>query len=224
MPSESKNPTSGSESVSTESVSTESVSADALPSQPQSSWLKKSQKENLQIVAIALVLAVVIRLFVAEPRFIPSDSMLPSLEIGDRLVVEKISYAFRPPATGDIIVFEPPAQLQVYGYPAHKAFIKRVIGTPDDVVQVHNGVVYLNDRPLSEPYIAAPPAYELNPVRVPAGSFFVMGDNRNNSNDSHVWGFLPQQNIIGRAIFRFFPFDRAGKLNQKLGFKDTSHP
>ncbi|HEY9641104.1 MAG TPA: signal peptidase I, partial [Coleofasciculaceae cyanobacterium] len=92
------------------------------------------------------------------------------------------------------------------------AFIKRVIGTPGDVVQVKAGTVYLNGHPLTEPYIAEQPAYELDPVQVPDDQLFVMGDNRNNSNDSHVWGFLPQQNIIGRAVFRFFPFDRIGFL------------
>ncbi|NJR66886.1 MAG: signal peptidase I, partial [Leptolyngbyaceae cyanobacterium CRU_2_3] len=121
--------------------------------------LQKSQKENLQIVAIALVLAVLIRLFIAEPRFIPSDSMVPSLLIGDRLVIEKVSYRFQPPTTGDIVVFEPPPQLQMYGYAPDKAFIKRVIGTPGDTVQVKAGKVYLNHQPLTEPYIAEPPDY-----------------------------------------------------------------
>ena len=176
--------------------------------------LKKSQKENLQIVAIALILAVVIRLFVAEPRFIPSDSMVPTLQIGDRLVVEKVSYTLHLPETGDIIVFEPPAQLQQYGYAPNRAFIKRIIGTPGDTVQVHNGKVYLNQQPLTEPYTAEAPDYEMEKVQVPASQFFVMGDNRNNSNDSHIWGFLPRQNIIGRAIFRFFPTDRIGKIER----------
>ena len=190
------------------------VSPDSAEPQKKGLELKKSQKENLQIVAIALILAVVIRLFVAEPRFIPSDSMVPTLAIGDRLVVEKVSYGFRPPETGDIIVFEPPAQLQQYGYAPNRAFIKRIIGTPGDVVQVHKGAVYLNQRPLTEPYTAEPPDYEMEQVQVPADQFFVMGDNRNNSNDSHVWGFLPKQNIIGRAIFRFFPIDRIGSMKQ----------
>ena len=190
--------------------------SDRAPTQPPKKGLelKKSQKENLQIVAIALILAVVIRLFIAEPRFIPSDSMVPTLQIGDRLVVEKVSYALHPPATGDIIVFQPPAQLQQYGYSPNRAFIKRIIGTPGDRVQIHDGTVYLNQRPLQEPYTAEPPDYEMELVQVPANEFFVMGDNRNNSNDSHVWGFLPKENIIGRAIFRFFPIDRVGKLKQ----------
>lgn len=179
------------------------------------SRLSKAQRENVQIVAIALVLALVIRLFIAEPRYIPSDSMVPTLHIGDRLVVEKVSYFFRPPATGDIVVFDPPPQLQELGYAPDKAFIKRVIGTPGDVVQIENGTVYLNGQPLHEDYIAEPPAYDLLPVQVPDNEYFVMGDNRNNSNDSHVWGFLPKENIIGRAVFRFYPIAQWGTLNTK---------
>lgn len=111
------------------------------------------------------------------------------------------------------MVFDPPRQLQEFGYTPDNAFIKRVIGEPGDIVQVANGKVYLNGQPLTEPYIAEPPNYQLNPVRVPDGQFFVMGDNRNNSNDSHIWGFLPRQNIIGRAVFRFWTPDRIGVLD-----------
>jgi signal peptidase I len=188
------------------------VEADA-PRESFWSRLRQSQRENIQILTIALVLAVIIRLFIAEPRYIPSDSMVPTLQIGDRLVVEKVAYRLHPPATGEIVVFEPPQQFQKkFGYLPDKAFIKRIIGTPGDTVQVQGGVVYLNQQPLAEPYIAEPPNYQLAPVRVPENEFFVMGDNRNNSNDSHVWGFLPRQNIIGRAVFRFFPFERFGWL------------
>ena len=168
--------------------------------------------ENLQIIAIALTLALVMRTFVAEPRYIPSDSMLPTLETGDRLVIEKISYHFHPPTTLDIVVFSPPPQLILQGYQADQAFIKRVIATSGQTVEVKNGNVYVNTQPLTEKYIFAPPEYDLNPMQVPEGALFVMGDNRNNSNDSHVWGFLPQQNVIGRAIFRFWPFLRIGLL------------
>jgi signal peptidase I len=182
----------------------------------KTSWwsrLRQSQRENLQILLIALVLATVIRLFIAEPRYIPSDSMEPTLLVGDRLVVEKVSYRIHPPQFGDIVVFEPPQQFeQQFGFLPDKAFIKRVIGTAGDVIQVKNGVVYRNEQPLEEPYIAEPPAYPMPKVQVPESHTFVMGDNRNNSNDSHVWGFLPEQNIIGRAVFRFFPFNRIGRL------------
>jgi len=170
----------------------------------------RSQQENLQLVVIALCLALLIRIFVAEPRYIPSDSMVPSLQLGDRLVVEKISYRLRLPATRDIVVFDPPQQLQVLGYAKDQAFIKRVIGEPDQIVSIANGKVYLNNQPLQEDYIAEPPAYKWGPQRVPKEEFFMMGDNRNDSNDSHVWGFLPRQNIIGRAWFRFWPLNRIG--------------
>lgn len=177
------------------------------------SRLRQSQRENVQILAIALVLAIVIRLFVAEPRYIPSDSMEPTLLVGDRLVVEKVSYRLHEPQPGDIIVFEPPQQFeQQFGFLPDKAFIKRVIATAGDVIEVKNGRVYRNNQPLNEPYIAEPLAYQMRPIQVPPGHVFVMGDNRNNSNDSHVWGFLPEQNIIGRAVFRFFPFERIGGL------------
>lgn len=169
-------------------------------------------RENLQILVIALGLALFIRAFIAEPRYIPSDSMLPTLEVSDRLVVEKISYYFRLPQKGEIVVFEPPQQLQSQGYQKDQAFIKRVIGTPGQTVQIQNGIVYLNGSPLKEDYIAEPPAYQMPAVRVPEDQLFVMGDNRNNSNDSHVWGFLPKQNVIGHACFRFWPISRVGRI------------
>lgn len=175
-------------------------------------WLRtwRSQQENLTLVVIALCLALLIRVFVAEPRYIPSDSMLPTLQIGDRLVVEKVSYRFHSPATGDIVVFDPPQQLQLLGYAKDQAFIKRVIGESGETVRIANGKVYLNSKSLQEDYIAEPPDYQWGPEQVPEGEFFVMGDNRNDSNDSHIWGFLPRQNIIGRASFRFWPLNRIG--------------
>ncbi|MEM9217708.1 MAG: signal peptidase I [Cyanobacteria bacterium P01_F01_bin.150] len=176
--------------------------------------LLNSQRSNIQTVAIALVLSMLIRLFIAEPRFIPSDSMVPTLAVGDRLVVEKVSYRLHPPAAGDIIVFHPPDILQeVFGYDVSQAFIKRIIGTPGDRIRIKDGTVYVNDTPLKEPYIAETPNYILKPVEVPDHEYFVMGDNRNNSNDSHIWGFLPEQNIIGRALFCFWPFEREGWLS-----------
>lgn len=169
-------------------------------------------RENVQIIAIALALALFIRAFVAEPRYIPSDSMLPTLQVGDRLVVEKISYHFHLPVKGDIVVFDPPQQLQIQGYAKNQAFIKRVIGTPGQTVAIHNGTVYLNNQSIPENYIAEPPNYQMDAVKVPEDQLFVMGDNRNNSNDSHVWGFLPKQNVIGHAGYRFWPPSRAGQI------------
>lgn len=184
---------------------------DVAESQP-GSQLWRQVRENLLILVVALSLAFSIRTFVAEPRYIPSDSMLPTLEVGDRLVVDKVSYHFHFPETGDIIVFEPPPQLQIQGYVKDQAFIKRAIGQPGQEVSIHDGKVFLDRKPIPENYISEPPAYKWGPQVVPEGQLFVMGDNRNNSNDSHIWGFLPTENIIGRAFFRFWPPDRIGLL------------
>ncbi|MBE9101876.1 signal peptidase I [Vacuolonema iberomarrocanum] len=196
------------------------MASDSQPPTPESSpdpekqgfW--RSQRENVQFFLIALVLALLVRVFIAEPRFIPSDSMLPTLEVGDRLVIEKVAYRFRPPEPGEIVVFSPPPILQEeYGFEPSQALIKRVIGVPGNTLQVQGGVVYIDGQPLQEDYIAAPPGYGRSLIEVPEESYFVMGDNRNNSNDSHVWGCLPRENIIGRAIFRFFPFSRFGSVD-----------
>jgi signal peptidase I len=192
----------------------EAVTKSPTQSQPQSWWA--AQKDNLQVVAIALVLAFLLRTFIIEPRFIPSGSMEPTLQVGDRIVVEKISYRWNPPQRGQIIVFYPP-----FGDPdgEPKAYIKRIIGLPGDRLNIHDGKLFLNGKVRTEPYIAEAMAYVLpNPtlgiqeLTVPPNQLWVMGDNRNNSNDSHVWGFLPQSNIVGRAIFRFFPFNQFGFL------------
>lgn len=169
-------------------------------------------QENITLIAIALCLAILIRTFVVEPRYIPSDSMLPTLHQGDRLVVEKISYHIHPPKFGDIVVFQPPEELQRRGYLKDQAFIKRIIGTPGEIVSIASGKVYVNGQPLQEDYITEPPNLPMEGRQVPVDQFFVMGDNRNDSNDSRYWGFLPKSDIIGRAVFRFWPFDRFGLI------------
>ena len=182
---------------------------------PQSGW-RRIFIDNARLVAIALAIALFVRIFIAEPRFIPSPSMVPTLAVGDRLLVEKVSYRLHSPQQGDIAVFEPPPQLQEYGYLPSQAFIKRVIGLPGQTVQVTQRKVYVDGQPLVEPYLAAPPDYEMPPVQVPPGSLFMMGDNRNDSNDSHVWGFLPVQNVIGRAAFRFWPLEKISRIGNPL--------
>lgn len=182
------------------------------PSETSSAPLQTFVKANARLVAIAVAIAVVIRLFIAEPRFIPSNSMDPTLHIGDRLLIEKVSYRFHTPDYGDIVVFEPPPQLQAIGYRRDQAFIKRVMGLPGDTLTVHQGRVYRNNQPLEESYISADPAYEMQPVTVPEDALFVMGDNRNDSNDSHIWGFLPVENVIGHATLRFWPLEDLGTV------------
>ena len=174
--------------------------------------IRQQVRENGLTLVIAVVLAFLIRVFIAEPRYIPSDSMFPTLQQGDRLVIEKVSYYFHPPMRGDIVVFQPPTQLQMQGYERNQAFIKRAIALGGDIVSVQQGVVYVNDKSLKEDYIAESPHYNLPPIQVPEGTIFVMGDNRNNSNDSHIWGFLPETNIIGHAVIRFWPWSHIGSI------------
>ncbi|MBW4535244.1 MAG: signal peptidase I [Pleurocapsa minor HA4230-MV1] len=157
-----------------------------------------------------LFLALFIRGFIAEARYIPAESMLPTLQVNDRLIINKLAYRFSPPQRGDIIIFSPTEALQQQDY--HEAFIKRIIGLPGDKIQIEDGKVYINDRPLQENYIQDLPNYEYKTQVVAANSYFVLGDNRNNSYDSHYWGFVPRQNIIGKATQRFYPFARAGSL------------
>jgi signal peptidase I len=177
----------------------------ATPPIPRWQRFWRDQRDNVRVLGVALVLAIVMRLWVAEPRFIPSNSMEPTLQVGDRLIIEKVSYYLHPPEAGDIVVFHAPPQLYPYGYGPEQAFIKRVVAVPGQTVTITGQQVYVDDEPLLEPYIQAPPAYEMSPVTVPPNMLFVLGDNRNNSNDSHVWGILPQSNVIGRAYIRFWP-------------------
>ena len=190
------------------------ASEQSAPPAELSLWrrLWEGQRENIRILAIALVIALFLRVFIAEPRFIPSNSMEPTLHIGDRLLVDKISTRLHPPHTGDIIVFQPPPQLQEYGYRGDQAFIKRVIATPGETVTVTDHHVLVDGEPLQESYTLEPPDYLMGSITVPPGGLFVMGDNRNDSNDSHVWGILPQDNVIGIARFRFWPLSRTGSV------------
>ena len=167
--------------------------------------------ELLKTLVSAGVLAIGIRACVAEARYIPSESMLPTLEINDRLIIEKISYRLRKPERGDVVVFRPTDALKKQNF--KEAFIKRVIGIPGDVIEVKNSKVYVNGKQLTEKYIYEPPNYRYGPVEVPPGQYFVLGDNRNNSLDSHYWGFVPQENLIGRAAVRFWPPQRLGSLD-----------
>jgi signal peptidase I len=135
------------------------------------------------------------------------------LEIDDRLIIEKISYLFRAPVRGDVVVFSPTDTLKEQNF--KDAFIKRVIGTPGDTVEVKNGKVFINGEQLTEKYIEDAPDYQYGPIKVPQDRYLVLGDNRNNSYDSHYWGFVPKQNLIGRATLRFWPLNRLGSLDEK---------
>jgi signal peptidase I len=197
----------------------------AKSSQEESWWL-----EAAKTVGLSLLLAFGIRTYVAEARYIPSSSMEPMLQINDRLIIEKISYYFRQPERGDVVVFNPTKTLKSQGF--HDAFIKRVIGVPGDRVEISNGSVFVNNQRLSEAYVAngaptsteacsgapmsggqtPPPPFLSKPTVIPKGSILVLGDNRNNSYDGRCWGLVSKEDVVGRASFRFWPLNRTGTL------------
>jgi len=193
----------------------EVISADKSPdeakkSEPATSTAENPWVETIKTVVLSVVLALGIRTFVAEPRWIPSGSMEPTLQIDDRLIVDKVTYRLRNPERGDVIVFNPTDTLKQQKF--KDAFIKRVIGLPGETVEVAGGRVFINGKPLQESYIDEEPSYQWGPREVPEGQYLVLGDNRNNSYDSHYWGFVPRDRIIGRAIVRFWPPQRIGPL------------
>lgn len=173
-------------------------------------------KEDLVTIVLAVGISYGIRVFVAEPRFIPSLSMFPTFEVNDRLIAEKLTYRFsRQPAAGDVIIFHPPPEAVPERGPAwadDNVYIKRIVAVEGDTVEVRDGTLFVNGRARVEPFIAERPKYTLAPFEVPPGDVFVMGDNRNNSYDSHLWGPLPKQNIVGRASFVYWPLNKIGPL------------
>jgi len=199
-------------------------------------------REYLDAFIVAGLVALFLITFVVRTFFIPSGSMIPTLQIHDVLLVNEFQYRFAKPAHEDVVVFPPPI-------PSPNDFIKRLIGAPGDTLRVHDGIVYRNGVALNEPYEAQKPNYELEiknyniwvdgapldpslanvpereawsaPDRIPAGCYFMMGDNRNNSEDSHIWGFAqvrgnfasgPEKGKPGRftghAFLLFWPLDR----------------
>ncbi|PSN14923.1 signal peptidase I [filamentous cyanobacterium CCT1] len=185
--------------------------AKSRPSEPQppaAANVKGVLRETVETLGLSVLLAFGLRTFVAEARYIPSESMLPTLEVNDRLIIDKVSYDFGDPQRGDIVVFRPPDSLG-----QKDAFIKRLVALPGDAVEVKDGQLFINGEPQQEPYIAAKPDYQYGPVTVPPDAYLVLGDNRNKSFDSHYWGFLPKDHVIGRAVFRFWPLDRLGDLD-----------
>jgi len=163
--------------------------------------------EVLESVAIAVVLAVIIRVFLFQPFFIPSGSMEPTLIEGDRIIVSKIHYRLGNPKRGEIIVFKYPVDPK-------KDFIKRVIGLPGETLEIRDSKLYINGEFVEQPFLPPGLSYgSYGPVTIPEGQYFMMGDNRNNSEDSRFWGMLPQENIIGKTLLIYWPVNRVQLLH-----------
>lgn len=159
-------------------------------------------------IFFAALTAILIVVFVVQPVKVEGTSMQPHLADQERIFVNKFVYHFSNIERGDVVVFWYPKD-------PTKSFIKRVIGLPGDRVEVRSGVVHVNGKPLREPYVR--PEYfdyhSFDPQTVPEGSYFVMGDHRNSSNDSRHWGTVPERNIFGKAVFRYWPVSKLGLLD-----------
>ncbi len=164
--------------------------------------MKAFFREILAIVVLAIVIFILLQTTI-QSTVVVGLSMQPDFQDGQRLLIIKAVYAFREPERGDVIVFHSPNN-------SRTDYIKRIIGLPGDTVEIKDEVVYLNGSQLHEPYIADPPRYTLRKQKVAQNSYFVLGDNRNNSNDSHNGWTVPRQNIIGKAWLSIWPPDEWG--------------
>ena len=198
----------------------------SLPARERLSASGRLLREGVVLVVTAILIAFVIKTFVAQAFFIPSGSMIPQLEVGDRVVVSKLAYRLHDPRRGDIIVFDNPTQTDVdepepplpervvrgilesvgLSTPSTEEYIKRVIGLPGEKVEGHNGRVYVDGRELVEPYIRqGPTTRDFAPVTLGEGQLWVMGDNRENSSDSRVFGPIEESTVVGRAFVKVWP-------------------
>jgi len=168
---------------------------------------------QLLSLALWLLVALLLRWAVIEPRWIPSGSMLPTLQLHDRILVEKVRPRLhRPLKPGSVVVFHPPPALVEAGYDHGSALIKRVIAIAGDQVEVRDGLLYRNGQQVPMDWSNEPMDYRLSPLTVPPHNLLVLGDNRNASLDSHLWGPLPEGEVIGTAIWRYWPLTRFGPI------------
>ncbi|HVM05995.1 MAG TPA: signal peptidase I, partial [Acidimicrobiales bacterium] len=183
--------------------------ADDMPPGRTARSSARNAAEWVIIVGAALVAALVIKTYLLQAFYIPSPSMEPTLNIQDRVLVNKLSYRLHDVNRGDVVVFErPPEDMGTI-----RDLIKRVIGLPGDTVEGRDGAVWINGNQLNEPYLpAGTVTSQFGPKSIPEGSVWVMGDNRSNSSDSRVFGPVDEDRIIGRAFVRVWPFSAFGLL------------
>ncbi len=168
--------------------------------------------DGFKTVGLSLIFAFGFRTFVAEGRYVASGSMMPTLEINDRVMADKVSYRFQNPQRGDIVLFSPTDKLQQENF--HDTFIKRVIGLPGEKVEIKGGQVFINDKLMQEKYVVKAYHEDWGPLIIPNNSYLVLGDCRSNSYDGRYWGFVPRDRIVGKAVVRFWPLNRVGELGQ----------
>lgn len=173
------------------------ISSEEIQNNPNK--LRQTLIDIIETILLSLVLYFGINAVSARIR-VESISMQPTLKAGYYVIVDRLAYKIGKPHRGDIIIFRYPPD------PQREPYIKRVIGLPGDTVQITDGKVYVNGEQLIEPYIAAAPDYD-GTWTVPQDSLFVLGDNRNRSSDSHSWGMVPIENVIGKALVVYWPPD-----------------
>ncbi|MHB8411597.1 MAG: signal peptidase I [Candidatus Acidiferrales bacterium] len=159
-------------------------------------------------VAVALALALIIIVFLYQPVKVEGTSMAPLLSDQERIFINKFVYRFEPIHRGDVVVFW-------YPLDRSQSFIKRVIGLPGQTLQIRAGELYVNGKHVAEPYV--PQNYfddsSYGPIKIPAHDYFVMGDHRNSSNDSRIFGPVPRKYIYGKAVFAYWPFHQFGEIS-----------
>uniref|UniRef100_A0A7C3MIY2 Signal peptidase I n=1 Tax=Dictyoglomus thermophilum TaxID=14 RepID=A0A7C3MIY2_DICTH len=166
--------------------------------------LKKHEwYDLLETIIFAFILAFLIKTFILQISYIPTGSMIPTLNEKEAVLVIRIPYYFREPRRGEVIVFK-------YPQDPTKEYVKRLIGLPGDTIEIKNGIVYVNGRALDEYYVKNKSSDNYGPIQVPKDSYFVLGDNRPVSVDSRYWGFVPKKNLVGKAVLLLWPPQRIG--------------
>jgi signal peptidase I len=162
--------------------------------------------DGIETIVVALAMALLIRKFIIQASIVPSTSMVPTFLVGDRLFVNKFIYRFKTPQRGDIVVFRSVVD--------DKDYVKRCVGLPGETLEVRRGDIYVNGKLVILPGVNVQRDYDyMDPVKIPADSYFMMGDNRGSSSDSRYWGFVPDSHLLGKAWFTFWPLSRMQVLH-----------